>query len=202
MFVDLSITNVQRLFLRDCEVSEVEPRAFRRLTNLVELDLSGNRLREVPTEAWKMSESLMRLKLSDNPVKLIRNGAFRRLGQLIHLGLSDCRIETIEDGAFDGLESLRELKLDGNRLNYLHGQRLFPTGLTLVEVIYRNSLRSLSQTLHLLRTFKLCIQYILFLNDLLGLLTDEYCFQMLVRLIKFLFICRPLKLQGRARKSL
>ena len=51
---------------------EIEPRAFRRLTNLVELDLSENAMREVPSEAWKYTKALMRLNLSGNPIKLIR----------------------------------------------------------------------------------------------------------------------------------
>jgi hypothetical protein len=57
----------------------VEPKAFRRLTNLVELDLSENVMREVPTEAWKNAKALMRLNLSGNPIKLIRSGAFQKL---------------------------------------------------------------------------------------------------------------------------
>ncbi len=134
IFVRRKITHVQRLYLRDCELNEIEANAFNRLTNLVELDVGGNRLREIPTEAWKKSESLMRLHLSDNPIKLIRRGAFRQLGQLSLLGLSRCRLETIEEGAFDGLEALKELRLDGNRLNYLQGARLFPAGLAQVEV--------------------------------------------------------------------
>ncbi len=64
VFVRLGITNLQRIYLQDCAVSEVQGGAFDRLTNLVELDLSGNRLREVPSEAWSPKMALMRLKMA------------------------------------------------------------------------------------------------------------------------------------------
>ena len=98
-FLQLGITNLQRIYCSYCDIGkdsvfstvlfddlelatlvfqqfffsvEIEPRAFRRLTNLVELDLSENAMREVPSEAWKYTKALMRLNLSGNPIKLIR----------------------------------------------------------------------------------------------------------------------------------
>ena len=72
-----------------------------------------------------------------------------------HLDLSGCHIETIETGALQvrylylekeplntlvcsslppkGMDSLRQLKLQDNRLNYLHGESLFPQELDHVE---------------------------------------------------------------------
>ena len=80
------------------------------------------------------SSSLMRLHLGSNPVRLIRAGAFKGLQFVTFLNLARCQIETLEIGAFEGMESLRELRLEGNRLNYLHGSSLFPPELTHVEV--------------------------------------------------------------------
>ena len=134
VFLDLGITNLQRIYFSDCELSEVEPDAFRRLTNLVELDLSDNLLREIPSEAWKAAQALMRLNLGGNPVKLIRRGAFSDLRFVANLQLDRCEIETIETGAFLGMDSLLELRLEANRLNYLHGGAgLFPRSLHHVE---------------------------------------------------------------------
>jgi hypothetical protein len=50
-----------------------------------------------------------------------------------NLYLGHCQIETIESGAFDGMDALLELKLESNRLNYLHGSSLFPGSLHHVE---------------------------------------------------------------------
>ena len=43
----MSITNLQRFYCSYCQISEIEPEAFSRLTNLVDLDLSENAMREV-----------------------------------------------------------------------------------------------------------------------------------------------------------
>lgn len=83
VFLTMGITNLQRVYCSYCKISEVEPKAFRRLTNLVELDLSENVMREIPTEAWKNSKALMRLNLSGNPIKLVRSGAFQKLQVLL-----------------------------------------------------------------------------------------------------------------------
>ena len=72
VFLQLGITNLQRIYCPYCGIVEIEARAFYRLTNLVELDLSENAMREVPSEAWKHTKALMRLNLSGNPIKLIR----------------------------------------------------------------------------------------------------------------------------------
>ena len=44
-----------------------------------------------------------------------------------------CHIATLEVGAFDGMDALLELKLESNRLNYLHGSSLFPANVHHVE---------------------------------------------------------------------
>ena len=136
IFVQMSITNLQRFYCSYCQVSEVEPQAFRRLTNLVDLDLSENLMREVPAESWKHTKALMKLNLSGNPIKLIRSGAFTRLKFVTNLALSHCDIETVEKGAFEGMERLLELKLDSNNLQHLSSEGLFPKTLHHVEVSY------------------------------------------------------------------
>ena len=56
------------------------------------------------------------------------------LQQVTNLNLAYCHISTLEVAAFEGMESLRELKLESNRLNYLHGgPSLFPANVHHVE---------------------------------------------------------------------
>ena len=135
IFVKMAITNLQKLYCSYCQISEVEPQAFRRLTNLVELDLSENQLREVPTESWRNTRALMRLNLSGNPIKLIRSGAFTYLKFVTNLALSHCDIETVEKTAFTGMDSILELKLDNNKLQHLSTEGIIPKTLHLIEVI-------------------------------------------------------------------
>ncbi|CAB4062449.1 unnamed protein product [Lepeophtheirus salmonis] len=134
IFLQLGITNLQKIFCSYCSVREIQPRAFRRLTNLIELDLSENVLKEIPTESWKYTKALMKLNLSGNPIKLIRAGAFKRLTFVTNLYLAHCEIETIEAEAFTSLEALLELKLENNRLNYIQGAGLFPRSLHHIEM--------------------------------------------------------------------
>lgn len=49
VFARQGLVNLQRLHLADCSIGQIDPSAFRGLTNLVELDLSGNLLTAVPT---------------------------------------------------------------------------------------------------------------------------------------------------------
>ena len=56
------------------------------------------------------------------------------LQQVTNLNLAYCHISTLEVAAFEGMDSLQELKLESNRLNYLHGgPSLFPANVHHVE---------------------------------------------------------------------
>ena len=46
------LINIQRLHLANCNLGQIDPSAFRGLTNLVELNLAGNLLTAVPTATF------------------------------------------------------------------------------------------------------------------------------------------------------
>lgn len=52
IFARHGLVNLQRLHLADCKIGQIDPAAFRGLTNLVELDLRGNLLTTVPTATF------------------------------------------------------------------------------------------------------------------------------------------------------
>ena len=52
VFARHGLTNLQRLHLSDCNLGQIDPSAFRGLSNLVELNLSGNLLTAVPTATF------------------------------------------------------------------------------------------------------------------------------------------------------
>lgn len=128
-FERMGLLNLQRIYLSRCKISQIDDRAFRGLTNLVELDLSLNMLSTVPTETFVDYPSLMRLIVSGNPIRALQTASFRPLSFLTSLELSNCQIESIEDGTFLGLDNLEWLKLDGNRLNFIRGERILPDAL-------------------------------------------------------------------------
>ena len=52
VFSRRGLLNLQKLYLSNCKIGQINPTAFRGLTNLVELNLSGNLLTSVPTATF------------------------------------------------------------------------------------------------------------------------------------------------------
>jgi Leucine-rich repeat (LRR) protein len=52
VFARHGMLNLQRLYLSNCRIGQIDPTAFRGLTNLVELNLAGNLLTAVPTPTF------------------------------------------------------------------------------------------------------------------------------------------------------
>uniref|UniRef100_A0A182V957 Ig-like domain-containing protein n=1 Tax=Anopheles merus TaxID=30066 RepID=A0A182V957_ANOME len=118
-FVRSNLLNLQKLYMRDCRIGQIDDGAFAGLTNLVELDLSINLLTAVPSAAFQHIVSLRDLTLARNHIQKIESHAFRNVTALTKLDLSFCSIQTIAPQAFEGLGSLHSLKLNGNQLSEL-----------------------------------------------------------------------------------
>ena len=52
VFYTAGLTNLQRLYLRNCNIRQIHNQALRGLLNLFELDLSGNMPRKIPSQAF------------------------------------------------------------------------------------------------------------------------------------------------------
>ncbi|KAL3267234.1 hypothetical protein HHI36_011368 [Cryptolaemus montrouzieri] len=118
-FARSGLTNLQRVFFKNCLIGQVDELAFSGLTNLVELDLSFNLLTSVPSKSFNGIPFLRDLNLANNPISKIDGNAFKATPGLIKLDLSNCEIQTIAPKAFDGIELLESLKLNGNKLSEL-----------------------------------------------------------------------------------
>uniref|UniRef100_A0A182TB69 Ig-like domain-containing protein n=1 Tax=Anopheles maculatus TaxID=74869 RepID=A0A182TB69_9DIPT len=118
-FIRSNLLNLQKLYMRDCRIGQIDDGAFAGLTNLVELDLSINLLTAVPSAAFQHIVSLRDLTLARNHIQKIESHAFRNVTALNKLDLSFCSIQTIAPQAFEGLGSLHTLKLNGNQLSEL-----------------------------------------------------------------------------------
>jgi Leucine-rich repeat (LRR) protein len=51
VFFDSGLTNLLRLYLRNCNIRQIHNQAFIGLLNLIELDLSENKLLQIPFPA-------------------------------------------------------------------------------------------------------------------------------------------------------
>ncbi|XP_014204008.1 leucine-rich repeat-containing protein 24-like [Copidosoma floridanum] len=116
IFVKVRLTNLQRLYLRGCRISRIDPAALAGLTNLVELDLSHNRLSSVPSHSFPGVPFLRELVLGHNPLGYVPDRAFRATPNLVKLDLSSSGLADLAPKSFHGLEALEVLKLGHNRL--------------------------------------------------------------------------------------
>lgn len=120
IFVRVRLTNLQRLYLRECRIDRIDSDALAGLTNLVELDLSSNLLTAVPSSSFTNTPFLRELLLNHNPLVRIRSHAFESTPNLVKLDLSHTQLVEIEPKGFRGLELLESLKLNNNKLTILH----------------------------------------------------------------------------------
>lgn len=139
-------TNLQRLFLGNNDIFEIESNAFDGITNLLTLDLSSNHIDKLDENCLKKLDGLRSLNLSSNPLtdvpKLcvlvnlevlildhtriigIGENGFCGLKKLKALWLNDVAIERIATNSFGNLISLEELHLGDNKLSTLDGWQM------------------------------------------------------------------------------
>lgn len=118
-FLRVNLLNLQKVYLKSCRIGQIDERAFKGLTNLVELDLSHNLLTSVPSSTFKDIRFLRYISLADNPIQKVESHAFRTVPGMGKIDLSNCDIKSIAPNAFEKLESLELLKLNGNKLTGL-----------------------------------------------------------------------------------
>jgi kekkon-1 len=116
------LLNLQKLYLRNCRLGQIDDKAFDGLTNLIELDLSQNLLTSIPATAFQHVTSLRDLTLASNPIQKIESHAFNNILSLSKLDLSHCDLQSISASAFEHLDALHSLKLNGNKLSELRAK--------------------------------------------------------------------------------
>ncbi|XP_047530692.1 leucine-rich repeat-containing protein 24 isoform X2 [Vanessa atalanta] len=118
-FARTGLVNLQRVYLRSCNIGQINDRAFKGLTNLVELDLSHNLLTQIPSNSFKDAPFLRDLTLANNPILKIHSDALNNLASIVKFDLSRCDVRDIAADVFKNLKSLESLKLNGNNLRDL-----------------------------------------------------------------------------------
>ncbi|CAH0714374.1 unnamed protein product, partial [Brenthis ino] len=118
-FAKTGLVNLQRVYLRSCNIGQINDRAFKGLTNLVELDLSHNLLTQIPSNSFKDAPFLRDLTLANNPILKIHSDALNNLGSIVKLDLAGCDIRDIAADVFRNLQSLESLKLNANNIREL-----------------------------------------------------------------------------------
>lgn len=118
-FVKLSLLDLQKVYLRNCSIGQIDDGALSGLSNVVDLDLSKNLITSIPSSIFEDVPNLRNISLANNPIQKIDPLAFRNAGSLTKLDLSHCQIKTIAPRAFEGVEYLELLRLNDNKLSEL-----------------------------------------------------------------------------------
>ncbi|XP_012522611.1 pollen-specific leucine-rich repeat extensin-like protein 2 [Monomorium pharaonis] len=99
--------NLWVLSCSHCEITDIDPDAFRRLVNLQQLNLDSNRLTTVRASWFEGLVYLTYLDLSYNDIRDIEDGVYRNLPGLVDLRVSGNRLRCLN---LDEMAHLRELK--------------------------------------------------------------------------------------------
>lgn len=167
MFDKANLTNLQKLYLSECQITRIQEIAFYGLSNLIELDLSNNFLTLVPSKIFDHLPLLMKLTLSGNPLRILQSKTFSSLKYLATLDLSNCQLDTIDKEVFQGIQKLEWLKLESNKLRTLKHPQTLPEvtgGLSLHKNPWKCDCH--------LRTFH---KWLLNLNNIRIIVTDPVC---------------------------
>lgn len=119
MFYRAGLLNLQRVYMSQCRIGQIDSRALKGLTNVVEIDLSRNMLTAVPSATLADVPLLRDLSLANNPIQKIEPDAFRNSAGLVRLDMSGCELHAVAATAFAGIDRLETLKLGANRLTGL-----------------------------------------------------------------------------------
>ncbi|CAG4987510.1 unnamed protein product [Colias eurytheme] len=123
-FKRVGLSNLKKLFLRECSLEVVHKAAFVTLAIMIELDLSKNKIRYLHPDTFKGTEKLRLINLSHNFIDKLEDGLFRNLRFLQKVEVSNNRIIRIGTKAFVNLPQLKIIRIDGNNLSHMKPETL------------------------------------------------------------------------------
>jgi Leucine-rich repeat (LRR) protein len=118
-----NFSTIEKLFLRDIHIKEIQPGAFAGLTRLKELYLDGNALTRVLKGVFNSLQKLEVLDLSSNRIYQIEEWALLGASSLVKLDLRDNNISDFDEDMLDKLK-LEYLDLSRNPLEKLSAKHL------------------------------------------------------------------------------
>lgn len=137
-FRNVNLTNLHKLFLKDCAIHTLHKEAFRGLAILIELYLSGNYIHSLHPSIFHDNARLRILSLSRNPIEKLEDGLFSNMTHLQTVDLSGCRLSHIGRKTFVNTPTLRNLILDGNNLTTMKVDTLVHLNMLAGLVLHNN----------------------------------------------------------------
>ncbi|CAG9133897.1 unnamed protein product [Plutella xylostella] len=123
-FKKVGLSNLKKLFLKDCSIESVHKSAFTTLAIMIELDLSKNKIQYLHPDTFRGTEKLRLINLNNNFIDKLEDGLFRNLKYLQKVEVSNNRIVRIGTKAFANLPQLKILRFDGNNLSHMKPETL------------------------------------------------------------------------------
>lgn len=106
------VTRLQKLSLKNCDLTRIPADIFHRLTSLQELDISRNPLNNAFTGLLSPLETLEHLDMGYSNLGRISKSTFSKMTSLKTLILSGNKLESLESGLFQNLTRLITLELN------------------------------------------------------------------------------------------
>ena len=116
---ETDLRSIDRLWLREKEITSLKSGDFSGLSNLQLLNLADNELRALPDGIFDNLTSLQILYLYTNRLSELPDGIFDDLTGLEELQFFNNHIRGLPDGVFDNLTGLQGLRLGGNWISEL-----------------------------------------------------------------------------------
>ena len=112
------MTNLSMLWISECGLRRIHPRAFQSLSSLSLLHLDYNKLEDLDPELFRDLNELEKVYLDSNRLGEIHPGQFRHNSKLWSLGLGGNLLTQVDIDSLLGLKSLRHVMLDGNPISF------------------------------------------------------------------------------------
>ncbi|XP_008210034.1 leucine-rich repeat extensin-like protein 6 [Nasonia vitripennis] len=106
--------NLLVLVCTNCSISDIDDRAFRRLSNLQHLRLDNNRIKDVRAVWFEGLGDLSYLDLNNNGIERIDSEVFRNAPNLADLRFSGNRLECLDIESISRLQGLMRLYVNEN----------------------------------------------------------------------------------------
>ncbi|XP_071055992.1 leucine-rich repeat-containing protein 24-like [Onthophagus taurus] len=116
IFKNAGLINLQKIFIRESGLKEINRDAFQDLIILIEVDLSNNDISNLEPGTFHGNQRLRVLVLNGNPITKLISKQFPSLPHLKSLELEGCQLEIVDRNAFVNLHALESLNLKGNKL--------------------------------------------------------------------------------------
>lgn len=137
----LNIQSLQELDLSGCNLTQLLPTMFSKLTtvtyinlasnnltdlpkamfapllDLEHLDLSSNKLTQLKSDMFEKNVEMVSLKVRNNPLSSLKGVRIENL-QTLDIGL--CKFSVIDADTFSGFPNIKDLNLDGNRITSIN----------------------------------------------------------------------------------